>query len=73
MRQNRTVQIEVNSEVIYKAKAPRQQTFLFHFSTADKKVTEPTPKLRHKGSRFPKLKVSKGVFIAGQLGCVKAT
>lgn len=53
------------------AKAPRQQTCLFHFSTAEKMVTQPTPRLRHNGSRFLKLNVSKGVLIAGH--CVKGT
>ena len=60
-------------EVTYKAKVPWQQIFLFDFSTAEKTVTEPTPRFRHNGRRILKLNVSKGVFIAGQLGCVKAT
>ena len=54
-------------------KAPRQQTFLFDFNTADKTVTEPTLQLRQNGSRFLNLNVSRGEFLAGQFGCVKAT
>ena len=34
--------IGMHSEVTYKAKAPGQQTLLFHFSTADIMVTQPT-------------------------------
>ena len=36
------VYIGMLSKVTYKAKAPGQQTLLFHFSTADIMVTQPT-------------------------------
>ena len=60
-------------DVTYVTKAPRQQTFLFDFNTADKTVTEPTLQLRQNGIRFLNLNVSRGEFLAGQSGCVKAT
>ena len=37
------VYIGMHSKVTYKAKAPGQQTLLFHFSPADIMVTRPTP------------------------------